>query len=155
VAVAAQVWPLLALATALLVAAGAWFVSSGDRVVLDLAWGFFLVAVVGLMGSYALHEVAHVVVLKRAAGISHLGLERSWLRFSIIPLGDLSHREQALVAAAGPVSCVVVGVVLWSATPLTVVATFYVAHGLLVLPPFGDGRVLVRAARARFAQPHH
>jgi hypothetical protein len=145
VAVARQVRLLLMLAGALLAASCVWLARSGDAGSLTLAWDFTLLILVGLIGSFALHESAHVLLLKRVPGVTHIALERTMWRFSVRPMGSLSPGELARVAVAGPVSCVAVGAILLVVSPSMSLGWFYLAHGVFLLPFFGDGRNLVTA----------
>jgi hypothetical protein len=151
-AVLTQVWPLLALLGVLVTLALAQAVASGDRVLLDWAVGLFLLAAVGLAGAFALHEAAHVAVLRRAPGVTHIAVERTWLRLSVVPVGELTAGRAAVGAAAGPLSCVGVGALLWSCGAPTAWVWCYLAHGVMLLPVFGDGRVLLRSIRSAQAE---
>lgn len=140
-----QVWPLLAFLGALVVAAGAWFVRSDDAVPLTLFGRLALFATFGLVGSFSVHEFAHVLALRRTPGIARLTLERSAWRFSVLAHGSLSVGAAIKVALAGPLACAAIGLVIWPVPPLRGVAWCYLAHLFLLAPCFGDGRVLVRA----------
>ena len=59
-AVVTQVWPLLALLATLTSAAVVWWAASGDPVPAQMFARLVGVTVVGLVGSFALHELAHV-----------------------------------------------------------------------------------------------
>ncbi|MFJ6728004.1 hypothetical protein ACIQPQ_24210 [Streptomyces sp. NPDC091281] len=142
-AVAAQVWPLLAFAGVLLAAALAWRARSGDPVPAEMAWTLLVEpAALGLAASFALHESAHVVVLKRIRTVTHLTIERTAWRTSVIPEGTMTARQTAVVALAGPAACVAVGALLWVADLDRNLAWWYLAHIAFLLPPFGDGRAL-------------
>ena len=146
-AVVLAVWPLLVLTLVLLLAALGWWAASDDHQPLLLAVGFAEVVVLGLVGSFALHEAAHVAVLRRTPTVTHLVLERTAWRISVLAAGTLTTGRSAAVALAGPGACLVVGLGLrWSGSPL---AWWYLAHVLLLLPVFADGRALVAAVRPR------
>ena len=147
-AVATQVWPLLGLVVLFVGGAAVWRVVSGDHSLIDVAAGFGRVVVVGLVGSFALHEVAHVVLLRRLPGVTHITLERTAWRFSVAPLGTLSAREVGLVALAGPGACLLAAPVWCMVLPESGLAWWYAAHLVFLLPPFGDGRMLVASVRA-------
>ena len=151
VAVAAQVWPLLILVGTLLAAAGAWFLKSGDSVPAEMMWWFFKTAAFGLVGSFALHESAHMMVLKRIDTVTHLAIVRMLWRISVVPFGSLTARQVVTVAIAGPISCVAVGAALWTSDLDPSLAWWFLAHGILLLPLFGDGRSLCRGLRGRGA----
>jgi hypothetical protein len=150
-AVAAQVWPLLAVLGALLVAGVAWSVGSGETAPAGMAWWLFKTGAIGLVGSFALHESAHAVVLRRIDTVTHLALDRRAWRFSIVPVGALSARQVVGVAVAGPLACVLVGAALWLSVLDRSMAWWYLMHGVFLLPFFGDGRSLLRGVRGHGA----
>ncbi|WP_282697177.1 metalloprotease family protein [Streptomyces sp. CC208A] len=147
-AVAAQVWPLLALAAVFQAAALLWMARSGDRVPAAMAWTLLTKpGVLGLVASFALHESAHVLVLRRTSTVTHITVERTAWRTSVIPHGTLTPRATALVALAGPTACAALGALLWLSALDRALAWWYLAHLVFLLPCFGDGRALWRAAR--------
>ncbi|MBB2987320.1 hypothetical protein [Terracoccus luteus] len=155
-AVLRQVRPLLVLLAVLLAAAAAWAVATGDAVPLGVLAQLAGFAVVGVVGSFALHESAHVVALRPGRGITHVGLEQTWLRLSVVPIGRADGRTVVVAALAGPLACVAVGglglLVAAALSPVVALPTAwcwaFVAHVVLLLPVFGDGRVLARALLA-------
>lgn len=144
-AVVGQVWPLLAFIGVLVAASLAYAVRSGDGVPLELSWGLFLLAGPGVVGSFVLHEGAHVVALRGAPGVTHVAVERTLLRVSVVPVGEVTPSRAAGVAVAGPGACVLVGVALWALGVPAAWCWCYLAHGAMLLPFFGDGRTLVRS----------
>jgi hypothetical protein len=152
--VAAQVWPLLAFAGVLLAVALAWRVRSGDPVPAEMAWTVLAKpAALGLVVPFALHESAHALVLKRIRTVTHITIERTAWRTSVIPEGSMTARQTAVVALAGPSACVAVGALLWLPGLDRSLAWWYLAHIVFLLPFFGDGRVLWHSFRATRRQP--
>lgn len=148
-AVAVQVWPLLAFAGVLLAAALLWMARSGDPVPAEMAWLLLAKpAALGLVAPFALHESAHALVLKRIRTVTHIVIERTVWRTSVIPEGTMTARQTALVALAGPAACVAVGTVLWLPGLDRSLAWWYLAHGVFLLPFFGDGRALLHGCLA-------
>lgn len=147
-AVLGQAWPLLAFLGALVVAAWLWSSRGGDPFVVELFWSLFLVAAIGLVGAFALHETAHVMALSRVATVTQIAMEHTWLRVSVAPVGVLTPGQTAGVALVGPLSCTAVGGVLLVLAPQSSLGWWFLAHAVFLLPVFGDGRALVRAARA-------
>jgi hypothetical protein len=146
--VAAQVWPLLAFLGVLLTAALAWFASSGDHVLAEMAWTLlFKPAALGLVASFALHESAHVIALKRIRTVTHIVIERRAWRTSVLAEGTMTARQTAAVALAGPLSCVAVGSALWLSGLDRSLAWWHLAHVMFLLPVFGDGRALWHSLR--------
>ena len=146
---AAQVWPLLVLAGAFLAVALVWMVLTGDRVPAEMAWLLpAKPATLGLVAPFALHESAHVLVIKRISTVTHITIERTAWRTSMIPEGTMSPRQTCVVALAGPSVCVTVGVLLWLPDLDRSLAWWYIAHIVFLLPFFGDGRAIQNSLRA-------
>ena len=149
---AAQVWPLLAFAGLLLAVALVWMARSGDSVPALMAWVLLAKpAALGLVSSFALHESAHVLVLKRIRTVTHIAIERTGWRTSVIPEGTMNARQTAVVALAGPSACVAVGAVLWLSSLDRSLAWWYLAHIVFLLPFFGDGRAVWNSFRRTFS----
>ncbi|WP_431074477.1 hypothetical protein [Microbacterium phyllosphaerae] len=107
----------------------------------------------GLGGSFAMHELGHLTVLSRARGVTAFTLQRSTWRISIAPHGQITRRDAALAALAGPGICVVAGGILWLVVPELQVHGWYLAHAVFLVPVFNDGRILLAAMRARSTAP--
>ncbi|MGL4177281.1 MAG: hypothetical protein ACRCSN_14525 [Dermatophilaceae bacterium] len=151
---ARQVWPLLASAVCLVALSLGWWVSSDDAMLVRLAAAFLEVVAIGLVGSFALHEWAHVVVLRRVSTVTSIVVERTFWRFSVVPRGSMTARQVVAVAAAGPLVCVVTGLVGLLVDPDALLGWWFVAHGIFLLPPFGDGRSLCSGLRGRGVGEH-
>lgn len=151
--VAASVWPLLAFLGLLTLAALAWGAVSGDFGLVLLALLFVKTAVLGLVGSFALHESAHAMVLKALPGVTDVTVETGAWRMSLIPEGTITRGENALVALAGPLSCAAVGAGLWLTGIDRSLSWWYLLHLAFLLPPFGDGRALWRSLKAPAERP--
>lgn len=152
--VAAQVWPLLAFAGVLMAMALVWMARSGDPVPAETAWILLVKpATLGLVAPFALHESAHALVLRRIRTLTHITIERTPWRTSVIPEGTMTARQTAEVALAGPAACVAVGTLLWLPGLDRSLAWWYLAHILFLLPFFGDGRALWHSYRATRRQP--
>ncbi len=146
--VVTQVWPLLALLIALTGAALVWWGASGDPVPARMFGRLTAIAVGGLVGSFLLHELAHLGVLRRIPSVDEVLLERTRWRLSLHPRGRMSPGQVALVAVAGPATCVLVGLALWVLAPDSTLRWWYLAHTLALVPPMGDGRAVVTAIGA-------
>ena len=152
--VAAQVWPLLAFAGVLQAMALVWMARSGDPVPAEMAWMLLVKpAALGLVAPFALHESAHGLVLKRIRTVTHIAIERTAWRTSVIPEGTMSARQTAVVALAGPSACVAVGALLWLPGLDRSLAWWYLAHIVFLLPFFGDGRALWHGFGATWRRP--
>lgn len=144
---ALQIWPLLLLAAIACLAAVTWWTIHGDMVFLGPAGRLLVLVYGGLLGSYVVHECAHVLALRRMPGVTRIEVERSVWRFSIIPSGTMSARQVVVVAAAGPLSAVAVGLLLVLVGLDRVLGAVYLVHGIQLLPVFGDGRALISGLR--------
>lgn len=145
--VVAQVWPLLALAGMAVLGSAVVAVTTGGLATAQAAWWLVRVAVLGLVGSFVLHETMHLVLLRRVETVRLVVVARAGWRVSVTPVGSMTPRQVATTALAGPASCVLLGLVLLPVDAL--VAAVHLAHALQLLPVFGDGRALVHAARGR------
>ncbi len=145
--VVTQVWPLLALAAVAVLASAVVAVTTGGIATAQAAWWLVRVAVLGLVGSFVLHETMHLVVLRRVGTVRTVVVARDRWRVSLTPVGTMTPRQVATTALAGPLACVLLGLVLLPVDAL--VATVHLAHALQLLPVFGDGRALVHAALGR------
>lgn len=140
-AVLRSVWWLLLLAGVLLGGAGL-LASAGDPSWLSLAVDVTGFLVLGVVGSFLVHELAHVAAL-RLAGVRHVEVEQVRWRISVLPVGALPSRgADALVALAGPGTAAAVGASTWVWSPE--LAACYLVHLLFLLPVFGDGRRVLR-----------
>lgn len=136
-------WPLLAFAGVLLAVALFWMARTGDSGPVLLVWSQLAEpAVLGLAVPFALHESAHVFALKRIPTVTHIVIERTAWRTSVVPSGTMNARHTVLVALIGPGACVVAGTLLWASGLDRALAWWYLAHALFLLPFFGDGRAL-------------
>jgi|GEM_PF-3274505 len=103
--------------------------------------------VLGLWGSFAIHELGHALVLGRASGVSAITVERGLLRLSVTPHGSILGRDACLAAAVGPGCCVAIGLLLWACAPDSMLHVWYLAHAVFLTPLFNDGRALIRSSR--------
>lgn len=98
-----QVWPLLGFAGVLLAMGLVWRAHSGDPGAASLTWMLLIKpATLGLVAPFALHESAHVLVLRRIRTVTHIAIERTVWRTSVIPQGTMTAGQTAVVALAGP-----------------------------------------------------
>ncbi|HEX7000152.1 MAG TPA: site-2 protease family protein [Trueperaceae bacterium] len=120
------------------------------------AWLLGLVAALGLFASVVLHELGHAVTA-RLYGVQTLEI-RLWFLGGVAQFKDLPRRRgaEAIVAVAGPVTSVVLALLLWAllprvelgATASTIVAYLAATNAMLavfnLLPaiPLDGGRVL-------------
>lgn len=119
-------------------------------------WLLGLVAALGLFASVVLHELGHAIVA-RLYGVQTLEI-RLWFLGGVAQFKDIPRRRgaEALVAIAGPVTSVLLAVLLWAAVPriaLGAIATTILAYlaatnamlavfNLLPAIPLDGGRVL-------------
>ncbi|GAA1689788.1 hypothetical protein GCM10009830_41740 [Glycomyces endophyticus] len=143
-AVAAQVRPLLLLASLILGAALTWAAVSGDTTQLPVAAWIFAAVVAGLTGSFVLHECAHAAVLERLPAVTAVTVERTRARISVIPHGRMTGRQSAGAAAAGPLAATAAGVLLALPEATRPLSWWYLGHAVFLLPVFGDGLALLK-----------
>jgi len=146
-AVVVSIWPLYAFLGVVTIGAASWLAVHGDPGLLLLVLQFWKIAVVGITGSFVAHECAHAVVLSRLDGVSRIDVESTPLRISLRPSGQVSRAGAALAAIAGPATCVALGCLMWWLTDEHLLAVIHLGHGAFLLPPSGDGRVLLTALR--------
>ncbi|MDF1704822.1 MAG: hypothetical protein P1U38_08605 [Aeromicrobium sp.] len=152
-AVAIQLVPLLGLLAAFTLAAAGWWAASGDAIPAQMFARLTVVAVVGLLGSFVVHELAHLGALRRIRSVESVRLERTAWRLSLHAQGRMTPRQIAAVAVAGPGACTLVGLALAVLAPGSTLPWWYLAHLVALVPPLGDGRALVLAMRAA-RRPH-
>lgn len=99
--------------------------------------------IIGLFGSYLVHEFGHTIALKLTPGIQAIRIERTFLRFSMRPIGTLTGWHIARTACAGPLSAVTIGCGIAFIFPQLGLQYWYFFHALSLLPPFGDGNSLL------------
>ncbi|WP_158864863.1 hypothetical protein [Leifsonia sp. AG29] len=98
----------------------------------------------GLIGSYAVHEAAHVHALGRwAPGVSGAVVTTTTLRFSVTPMGSITGKQMTLVAVAGPIAALSTGIAIWALIPSSGIQYWYWAHALFLLPIFSDGKAII------------
>lgn len=106
-----------------------------------------LFMVVGVAGSYLVHELGHLAVLALAPDVCSISVESTFTRLSITPQGSLSPQVALMGALSGPGAAVVAGAILLVTGAPPAMAWCYLAHGGFVLPVFGDGRTAMAALR--------
>lgn len=89
-----------------------------------------------------------MALLRRIPTVTHLVVERTAWRLSVVPLGSVTPREAGAVAIAGPGACLLVAPLWGMVLPGSGLAWWYAAHVVFLLPVFGDGRVLLASLRA-------
>jgi hypothetical protein len=107
-----------------------------------------LVLTAGVLASYLVHELAHLLVLVRAPGASSVRLTLAFHRVSVEAAAGIRPRWRILASVCGPLAGALVagavGVVLGQPLLLAVAAL----HVAMLLPLFGDGRALIGAVRS-------
>ncbi|MHC0431244.1 hypothetical protein ACX6XY_13770 [Streptomyces sp. O3] len=153
-AVVTQVWPLLVVLVAFFAMALVWSARSGDWVLTEMIWVLLVKPTsLGLVASFALHESTHVIALKKIRTVTHIAIERTVWRTSVIPEGVMTGWQTVVVALAGPSSCVALGTLLWLPNLDRSLAWWYFAHIVFLLPFFGDGRSVLEGVRAVQKEP--
>lgn len=146
-------WPMHAAFAALSTVTVSVAVITGQDAILSAVAMLGVHYVLGLGGSFVVHELGHLTVLSRARGVTAFTLERSTWRISIAPHGRITTGAAALAALAGPGGCVVAGGLLWIVVPELQVHGWYLAHAVFLVPLFNDGRILLAALRPPTVAP--
>ena len=95
-----------------------------------------------------IHELGHALALRYVAGVRHIRIESTPLRFSLLaPHEDLTPKSSLMVAVAGPVAAFIGGTV-WQLMGHSFIAFWWYMHLIMLLPLFGDGKELVKAITA-------
>jgi len=101
-----------------------------------------------LLVSFMLHEYFHTLSFKIFNKKGPVCFESNFLRISIIPLFSLSNFQIMIMAILGPTLCFVIGLVLYvSATSqlMLFISYIFLLHILFLIPPFGDGKMIMKA----------
>lgn len=104
--------------------------------------------VCGLCGSFALHELGHLIVLRRCTGVTDLTLERTLWRISVSAHGRIRGRDMLVAAVAGPGGCIAIGLALLLTCPQLLLHAWFLAHAVFLLPLFADGRAAIAGIRS-------
>lgn len=117
----------------------------------DLVGTYFIILFGGLIMSALVHEYVHIYFFARF-GVERTVIDTEIFRFRIIPEKQLQARELRIVALAGPLSCVIIGLVLcgvecigYKNVTISIVKTIYFIHLINVIPFFGDGKCIVKS----------
>lgn len=98
----------------------------------------------GLLPSYTIHELGHVVLLQRTMRcLTCVVVSSSVFSFSITPHGSTTGRGIFLSSLAGPLLTASIGIVLFVTVPFFQIHLWYFLHVLFILPVFSDGRSMV------------
>ncbi|MCG7427094.1 hypothetical protein MHY20_05615 [Helcobacillus sp. ACRRO] len=131
----------------LLVAAGLWWAATGDVGVLRAVGSVAQLFAFAVAAPFALHEAAHAAALAWGRSPDALQVEARLLRVSVRPTGPLTAGRALVTACAGPCATAAGGVVLIVAGAPGVIGVLWLAHLLMLVPPFGDGASAVTAVR--------
>ncbi len=104
---------------------------------------------IGLVGSYATHEVGHALALGRMRGVERVDIRRRPFRFSLVPVGRMTGWQVAGAALAGPLLAVGVGIGLTLVVPASGLQYWFLGHAVFLTPVFGDGRALLAGLALR------
>ena len=138
-------WPLAAIAVGFLLC-GALAFMTGDRVLFQA--GLWLLAhALCLFCSFVVHEISHVVCMRRFSGVTHIVVSTNSRRFSITPIGSLRGWQIAVTAVAGPGASCAVGAALVFLIPNSLLHLWFLFHAVFILPVFGDGRGLIEGIK--------
>ncbi|MBT2617763.1 MULTISPECIES: metalloprotease family protein [unclassified Bacillus (in: firmicutes)] len=112
---------------------------------------FYVVFFVGLFLSYIIHEYLHIWCLKRSREEGEIVVEFSLMKISLYPQFELSKGEMLKVALLPALMLPIVGLGFVSIgtwmeqTFLTLTGYIYILHVINILPPLGDGIMILKA----------
>lgn len=112
---------------------------------------FTLIA--SLLISFMLHEYFHIVSFKLLKKKGVVRIESTLLRISIIPLFHLSNYQIVVMAIMGPLICFSIGLILfWTASSQLMIYVSYIflIHIIFLIPPFGDGMMIIKASLSSY-----
>lgn len=109
-----------------------------------------IIIVLCLLIPMIVHELAHALALRAAAGVRTVTTTLNWRYFALnVPSDKVSPGASLAIALAGPLMTAGCGV-FWQITGFSFIAFFCYVHLLALLPIFGDGREALNAiARMR------
>ena len=113
-----------------------------------LAAGLVVLVVTCALIPAVIHELGHALALRYVAGVRHIRIESTPLRFSLLaPHEDLTPKSSLMISVAGPVAAFIGGTVL-QLMGHSFIAFWWYMHLIMLLPLFGDGKELVKAITA-------
>lgn len=104
--------------------------------------------IISLLISFMLHEYFHILSFKILKKKGAVRIESTLLRISIIPLFHLSNYQIVMMAMMGPLICFTIGLILFmtaSSQLMMYVSYIFLLHIIFLLPPFGDGMMIIKA----------
>lgn len=120
------------------------------RVVAQSVLGYVAGAIIG---SFVIHEIAHIVAAASGRGRARFTVQITMLRCSVVPQHAMTRRRTVGAALAGPATSAAAGIVLaLCSAPVHWVAVF-LGHAIFLLPWFGDGRSVLAALDRRASTP--
>lgn len=119
--------------------------------------GLLIVILFGIVGSYLVHEVSHLIFMRKLAPTALVRWEMTWGRVSLMSKAPLVLHRSALVASAGPIVTALIGVAGFAVSKciaavymelamltgvLQAISFCYCVHLAFLLPAFSDGRIV-------------
>ncbi|WP_442893586.1 metalloprotease family protein [Bacillus sp. 2205SS5-2] len=112
---------------------------------------FYVIFFCGLLLSYVVHEYLHIQCLKRNRRGGEVQVEFSFMKISLYPKFQLSKKEMIRVALLPALLLPIVGLLMisigkWTEqTFLILTGYIYIFHVINIIPPLGDGMMLIKA----------
>ncbi|WP_054860344.1 metalloprotease family protein [Gracilibacillus sp. JCM 18860] len=126
--------------------------------VIDTSWTmaryilqFYVIFFGGLFLSFIIHEYLHAILLKKSREEGELEVEFTFAKITIYPKFTLTSKEMMKVAAMPLFILLVIGLVLiifakWTNQNFLMFTGFlYVFHVINIIPPLGDGMMIIKA----------
>lgn len=116
---------------------------------------FHAILWLGLILSYVFHEYLHIVFLRRVNNSGYININFSLIRISLYPKFKLSSSDMFIIALIPNLCLLVIGILviifahLMQITFLMYVGYIYIFHIINIIPPLGDGMMIIKSILIR------
>lgn len=124
-----------------------------------LLFGIYIGAVfyLGLFLSFILHEYLHIVLLKKNYGQFNIEIRFSWKKISLLPrIPNMDPAVIIKVALYPLLILLIMGIffviihIITGILFFKILGVIYIFHIINIIPPFGDGIMLIKGIIKRF-----
>ena len=111
---------------------------------------YHILLVFGVFFSFAIHEYMHIFSMKMCYK-GWVILEYSLYKISVIPEFTIEKAHLFLIALSGPLTCLFISCIILLFNYylhyfiLTILSCIYFFHIINLIPPFGDGKMLLKS----------
>lgn len=124
------------------------FILFPNKIVLNIVIKFQIIMLLGLLGSFVLHEYVHILCMKIFYKKNSVKIVSGFTSISIIPCFKIYGKNLLIISMTAPLVCFIVGLVLycWKQSPeMKYISYFYMFHIINLIPPMGDGMMIMKA----------